>query len=290
MEPNDARRRGVAGVAFPSSGYGLGGHDFAASSDYGGRPGGFSSGQGQWLTQYLRRLWAWDQMDFDSCFDQMVTLVGPPHQMSKVFKLANYRKKTKNQWARDDPAFALVQCGFLVVSALAWGIACLSTRLTLGGYLLLVVKEVLGTWLLGGIIISSALVQLANHHLIEHSVHTVAQTVEWLYAFDIHCNAFFVSFLLTHVVQFLLLPILLNDGLVPSLFANLLWSLSLASYCFVTHLGYRALPFLKHTEYFLYPVAAVVLLFILSVLFAVVGFRINLTRMIMSSYFGGHYN
>ena len=47
-------------------------------------------------------------MDFDSCFDQMVTLLNPG-DMDKVYKLANYRKKTKNQWARDDPAFALVQ-------------------------------------------------------------------------------------------------------------------------------------------------------------------------------------
>ena len=34
--------------------------------------------------------------------------------------------------------------------------------------------------------------------------------MEWLYAFDIHCNGFFVSFLLTHVLQFLLLPMLLR--------------------------------------------------------------------------------
>lgn len=284
-------RRGLAsaGDFTTSGGYGLSGHDFG---DFGGGGGGRASsqhGQAQWLTQYVRRLWSWDQMDFDSCFDQMVTLIGPPHQMSKIFKLANYRKKTKNQWARDDPAFALVQCGFLIASALAWGITCLNTRLSLGGFLLLVVKEVLGTWLLGGIIISSLLVHLSNTHLIEHSVHSVAQTVEWLYAFDIHCNAFFVSFLLTHVVQFLLLPVLLSDGLVPSIFANLLWSLSLAAYCFVTHLGYRALPFLKHTEYYLYPIAGIVLLFVLSVLFAVVGVRFNMTRSIMSSYFGGHY-
>jgi hypothetical protein len=33
----------------------------------------------------------------------------PVFQVNKVYKLAKYRKKTKNQWARDDPAFCLVQ-------------------------------------------------------------------------------------------------------------------------------------------------------------------------------------
>ena len=34
--------------------------------------------------------------------------------------------------------------------------------------------------------------------------------VEWLHAFDIHCNAFFPLFLLLYVVQYMLLPILLT--------------------------------------------------------------------------------
>jgi hypothetical protein len=29
----------------------------------------------------------------------------------------------------------------------------------------------------------------------------VEQEVEWLYAFDVHANAFFCSFLITHVLQ-----------------------------------------------------------------------------------------
>lgn len=104
------------------------------------------------------------------------------------------------------------------------------------------------------------------------------QTVEWLYAFDIHCNGFLVSFLFTHVLQFLLLPILLGDGLVATILANLLWTAALSSYFFVTHLGYRALPFLRHTEYYLYPVAGVWLLFLLLLLLAILGYRVNVTR------------
>ena len=48
------------------------------------------------------------------------------------------------------------------------------------------------------------------------------QKVEWMYAFDIHCNAFFVMFLLTHVLQYLLLPFLLSKSFFASLLANTL--------------------------------------------------------------------
>lgn len=109
-------------------------------------------------------------------------------------------------------------------------------------------------------------------------MHSVAQTVEWLYAFDVHCNGFFVSFLFTHVLQFLLLPLLLRDTLAAAVCSACLWAAALASYCFVVHLGYRALPFLKHTERYLYPVAAVGIGWVVLVLLALAGYRVNLTR------------
>jgi hypothetical protein len=42
--------------------------------------------------------------------------------------------------------------------------------------------------------------------------HAVEQRVEWLYAFDIHCNAFFPLFIMLYVVQLILSPILLAQG------------------------------------------------------------------------------
>ena len=135
-----------------------------------------ASNRSQWLTQYLRRIWSWEQMDFEQCFDQMVTLLGPePSTINRVYKMAKIRKKTKNQWARDDPAFALVQVGFLLVSTAAWGVACLSTRFTLTKFIFFAVNDFLGYWLAGGILLSSLCASFANHKLIEHSAHSVAQ-------------------------------------------------------------------------------------------------------------------
>ena len=57
---------------------------------------------------------------------------------------------------------------------------------------------------------------LANNYLLAGKgshTHTVEQRVEWLYAFDIHCNSFFPLFLLLYVIHFFLLPFLLGGTL-----------------------------------------------------------------------------
>lgn len=62
--------------------------------------------------EYFARVVDYRQMDLDATFYQMVTLCVQP---SKVYKSAYYRKQTKNRWARDDPAFAVIQLFFLLV-------------------------------------------------------------------------------------------------------------------------------------------------------------------------------
>ena len=59
------------GFGLAAGGMGMGGE----SGDFGGSY--LMASQSQWLTQYLRRVWSWEQMDFEQCFDQMVTLLGP---------------------------------------------------------------------------------------------------------------------------------------------------------------------------------------------------------------------
>ena len=70
---------------------------------------------------YMRRLCDFRQMDFEATFDQMLTLLS--FEPSKVYVSFYYRKQTKNQWARDDPAFMVVEAAFVAVS-LAMNLTC----------------------------------------------------------------------------------------------------------------------------------------------------------------------
>lgn len=143
-------------------------------------------------SQYFARLADIRQMDVQSALDQMRSLISGRPQT--VYKTAYYRKQTKNHWARDDPAFVGLQGAFLFVASIAYSVAF---RVPLTGALSFLVHSILWNWLVSGMIVSTILREIANRHLtvVQSSSH-VRQSVEWLYAFDIHCNAFFPLFAL----------------------------------------------------------------------------------------------
>ncbi len=134
------------------------------------------------------------QMDLQSAIDQMRILLTLYPQ--RVYKMAYYRKQTKNHWARDDPAFCFLQIVMIVAVSIAYGFA-----FRVGSFLDIigvVTKSVLVNWLGFGVIIASVGRLIANNHLMmaERSSSHVKQEVEWLYAFDVHCNAFVPLFVL----------------------------------------------------------------------------------------------
>jgi UNC-50 family len=140
--------------------------------------------------QYLARLADFQQMDIQSALDQMKTLLTlRPHV---VYKTSYYRKQTKNHWARDDPAFVALQGLFLVIACIAYAVAF---KATIPGGISFLLYSVLWNWLGSGFLIATIGREVANRHLTVHSSSShVKQSVEWLYAFDIHCNAFFPLF------------------------------------------------------------------------------------------------
>jgi len=100
---------------------------------------------------FLRRLCDVRQMDFEATFDQMLTLLSfDPDRVHKTFF---YRKQTKNQWARDDPAFVVVQGLFVAVASLGYAIAF--RHASLFSYTWAVLYCVVVDWLLIGMAIAS---------------------------------------------------------------------------------------------------------------------------------------
>jgi len=69
------------------------------------------------------------------------------------------------------------------------------------------------------------------------------------------------------------------------LISNVLYGIAFGWYFYVTHLGYRALPFLSNTEIFLFPIAGVLFLFILNLVGYPFGFGWNASRIMAHLYF-----
>lgn len=197
---------------------------------------------------YFGRMLRYRQMDFDYTFAQMVYLCISPN---KVYQLTQFRKRTKGSWSRDDPCFIVLQAIFLAMAGWAYGICFGETwfaQLRTFFYFFFL------HFIVVGIAVSAVCVLVAEHHLRKKSsVHGAAQPMEYLYAFDVHCNAFFPLFLLTYVVQYLFLPLLYSEGLVETILANLLHTFAVAYYCYVVSLGYNTLPFIDRAEVFMVP-------------------------------------
>ncbi|CAK8992626.1 unnamed protein product [Durusdinium trenchii] len=209
------------------------------------------------LSEYLRRMLHYAQMDIDYTFAQMLYLCIAPR---KVYQLTSYRKQTKNQWARDDPAFVVVLIFFLTVTAIAYSIA-FQARGT--DFLHILVRFIVMHFIFFGIMVSTVSWFVANNYMRAQSFHGVEQKMEWMYAFDIHCNSFFPFFLVLYVFHYFLLPFLSQTTWLAAIFSNILYGVAACYYLYIMSLGYSTLPFLERTEVILYPAGVVVLLALL---------------------------
>ncbi|KAK4515633.1 uncharacterized protein ATC70_010584 [Mucor velutinosus] len=225
----------------------------------------------------LTRLVRFTQMDFEFALWQMAYLLIAPR---RVYRNIYYHKQTKNQWARDDPAFLVLLASLLCVSAIAWGLVF---GLGFLGVVKAMLLMVLVDFVLVGSIVATFLWFFTNRFLNQSNAITQTndQKVEWAYAFDVHCNSFFPLFLILYIIQFFFLNLLIRHNWASLVISNAIYLISIVWYCYGTFLGFNVLPFLVHTELLLYPIFGFLVLFIVL---CVLG--INLSENAVGFYFG----
>eukprot|EP00045_Choanoeca_perplexa_P001581 m.20719 g.20719 ORF g.20719 m.20719 type:complete len:259 (+) comp11045_c0_seq1:93-869(+) len=229
--------------------------------------------------KFFRRLVDFRQMDFELALHQMLNLCISPQRVYRSFV---YHKNTKNQWARDDPAFLVLLALFLTISSIG---CALVFGLSFGSLLELVLWVIFVDCIGVGLIISTALWAFANRFLKAPAMSQyVEQSVELGYAFDVHCNAFFPLLLILHVLQIICIKAIAQPWFFSALLADSFWLVALVYYIYITFLGYSALPFLHRTEVFLYPIVGVVVLYLVAV------FSSWNVSMSVFRYYGLHHN
>jgi len=237
----------------------------AASSGGGGAFGSV-------LPTYIQRAFHLSQMDVEYAAATVAYLLYSP---SKVYKLTQLHHEIKGHYARDDPAFVLILCAFISLTSVAYGLA-LGSNPGLGAVVRHMLYGIIGFFVVGALAASLTWSVANRYFIVRHAHSAVAQRVEWLYAFDTHCNAFIPWFFLIGVVQYLLLPLLLAPGTVACFAANTLYVIGAALYVYVTFLGFVHLPFLSRDKVavLLSPCAVIFMLWVpLSV------FNVDLARL-----------
>ncbi|EMS49427.1 hypothetical protein TRIUR3_32733 [Triticum urartu] len=149
--------------------------------------------------------------------------------------------ETKNQWARDDPAFIVILILFLVFATSAY---CAAFGESAPHAALTIISVVFVHFLFAGLVLATLCWFLTNSYLREEpNSHVVEQRVEWLYAFDVHCNSFFPAFVILYVLQYFLSPLLIAHGFLPALLSNLLFMVAISYYHYLNFLGYDGQTF-----------------------------------------------
>jgi len=207
--------------------------------------------------KYLRRLFKFRQMDFEYAFWQMLYLFISPQ---KVYRNFEYRKHTKDQWARDDPAFLVLLSFWLCVSSIGFAFVL---KLSFVGFIKFLFWVIFVDCIGVGLLIATSFWFVTNRYMMVAP--RQGQDVEWAFAFDIHLNAFYPLLMILHLFQLPFLNAFINQSwFVSALFGNTLWVCALGYYIYITFLGYSSLHFLKKTQTILYPLTAVFLLYLLS--------------------------
>lgn len=116
----------------------------------------------------------------------------PSHYRYRNFQ---YRKQTKNQFARDDPAFLVLLSGWLIISATGLS---LMLHLHMLGFMKFLMWIVFIDCIFVGVIVASLFWFVTNRYMKRSASN---DDVEWGFAFDIHLNAFFPPLLILHVFQ-----------------------------------------------------------------------------------------
>lgn len=228
------------------------------------------------MVPLLRRILHPSHMDLEYTSWMMLQLCISP---KIAYRHTSYHRQTKNQWSRDDPAFVIVTSALVAVAA---GAYCATYGDGFWSSMYAIASAVVLDYLLVGFAIATLGWLVSNRFLRKVSMHQHAteQPVEWLYAFDVHCNSYLPLFLLLYVVQFLLSPLLLWRGFVPTFLSICLYTVSLSYYHYLNWLGYGALPMLERTEVFLWPITLIIVASVFALLF-----QFNPTRFVLGLYF-----
>ncbi|KAH9642585.1 hypothetical protein HF086_011178 [Spodoptera exigua] len=207
--------------------------------------------------KYIRRLFKFNQMDFEFAAWQMVYLFVSPQ---KVFRNFNYRK----------------------LSSICLGLAM---GLTTGKVALFVLFVVFVDFIGAGILVSTFFWYVSNTYLRRDPD---GPDVEWGYAFDVHINAFFPPLSLLHFFQIVFFEnILFRDGFLSCLVSNTFWLASIIYYLYITFLGYSNygkvvdsdLPMLQNARVFLLPLPILFLTYL-----ATLAMGWNLSEMLVYFY------
>lgn len=198
----------------------------------------------------FRRLFKPTTLDFETAVWEIFHLIINPRKMYRSNYTYKQQNNGKSLYTRDDPSFLILLTGFLVISAVAWGLAYLPN---VWDILKLIVTMVVFDFYVAGVCIATASWFLTNRLFntlfgvslaFSSTARYNVNYIDWGFCFDVHCNSFLIIWSLLYLLQFFLLPLLtIKKSFLSLLLGNTLYFGAVGYYFIITFYGFNSLPF-----------------------------------------------
>ncbi|MCQ2818847.1 MAG: unc-50 family protein [archaeon] len=197
------------------------------------------------MMDFFKKMIHVKQIDYYMAFTNILYCFKP----KEINETAKVRKHLKNKYSRDDP-------GFLIILILDLFISSICYSMVYGHFNPFFIFNIffIQTFLMlftSGILIALVCKVVIDKYFRNDEIGTgKEQRVEYLYAFDIHCNSFVPFYFFTAVIPFCLLPIVNGKGnFLKCFISNTLTCIGVLYYFYVTFLAYFALPFVRKNKF-----------------------------------------
>lgn len=197
-------------------------------------------------------------MDFQYALWQAHKLLINPQKLYQNFQ---YRKTTKGQFARDDPAFLVLLAATFSILTLSFG---LMVSLPLLDMLYVLLWMVCIDCIVMGMVVATIFWLLGNRYLLHHP-RSAGNELEWGFCFDVHLNSFYPFLVILHGAQLPFLWLIVDSrAFTAVLFGNAFWVVAFAYYWYITFLGYNIQPQLQKSSIYLLPLVPLCLFYLIS--------------------------
>ena len=211
---------------------------------------------------YLKKMIHIRQIDYYLTYTNILYCFKP----KEINETAKIRKHLKNKYARDDPGFLIILILNLFVSSLCYS-------LTFGHMNIFFILNIffIQAFILlftSGVFIALFCKIIIDKYFRNNEIGNGKEhKIEYVYAFDIHCNSFVPMYFFTSIVPFCILPLVNGSkGFIRILISNTLIFIGISYYLYVTFMSYFSLPFVKKNKMITLIIWPIILLYLILTL------------------------
>ncbi len=207
---------------------------------------------------YLKKIYHIRQIDYYLAYLNIIYCFKP----KELIEMSKMRKHLKNKYGRDDPGFLLLVIIYIFISSISYSI-------TFRIYNPFKIFNIFFIQTFVFLITFGLIISMISKIIIDKYFNnsTSNQNIEFIYAFDIHCNGFVPMYTFCSIIPFIFIGITSKDNyMIEILFTNSSLCIGILYYSYVTFISYFSLPFVRKNKFVTLGIWPIIFTFLIATL------------------------